>query len=141
MRRSARCSCRGSELDAHALSEINRTRNHKGARFLKAVLRLFSVGFVAAGFQLAAVGLVTFVVFALVQHGLIGSPSSSTSSKLAAAQLKTQASVLIGAYLIIGFGAALTENRYLDSTSARIRELSRRLPIWSRAHSTQRWYG
>ncbi len=87
------------------------------------LLRRFPVGFVAAGFQLAAVAFVTPVVLALVQNGFIGSLSTGAN---VTAEMETQSSVLKGAYLIIGFGVALTENRFLDFTALHIRQISHR---------------
>jgi hypothetical protein len=92
--------------------------------FLKAVLRLFQAGFVAACLQLIAAALMTLIVFAVIRNGLIAPLLASPGSSAAGTSLETQSSILTGTYLILSLGAALTENRFTDFTAMNIRQLS-----------------
>jgi hypothetical protein len=90
------------------------------------MLSLLQSGFVAAGFQLVAVILATPVVLTLMRPGSLGFPSTGLGSDASAPSMETQLSILTGAYLILSLGVVLTENRLLDATAMRIRQLSHR---------------
>lgn len=88
------------------------------------MLNLFQFGFVAAGFQLAAVILATPVVLALMRPGSIAFLSMSFDADAATPSMETQSSLLTGAYLILSLGVVLTENRLLDATAMHIRRIA-----------------
>ena len=87
-------------------------------------MRLFQAGFVAACLQLVAVALVTPFVFAIMRHRSITFMLMHFKSNAEVPSSDTQSSILIGTYLIISFGIALTENRFTDLTAMQIRHVS-----------------
>lgn len=88
------------------------------------MLSPFQFGYVAAGFQLAAVILATPVVLTLMRPGSLAFLSTVFGSDANAPPMETQSSILTGAYLILSMGVVLTENRLLDSAAMHIRRIS-----------------
>jgi hypothetical protein len=100
------------------------------------MLRLFQAGLVAACIQCVAVATVTLVVFLAVQHDLIV-PASPNIGADAESELNALLPPLRWIYLLIALGAALTSNRFVDFTAARIRHASRLMRPTDPDHATK----
>ena|ERR1700686_136957 len=88
------------------------------------MLRLFQAGLVAALIQFIAVGLETLVALLSAQHGLVA-PALLDVSPDSDFQSDAIFPLLIWVYLLTALGVALTSDRIVDLTAARIRHASR----------------
>jgi hypothetical protein len=88
------------------------------------MLRLFQAGLVAAPIQFIAVGLETLVAVLSAQHGLIA-PALLAVSPDSDFQSDAIFPLLIWVYLLTALGLALTCDRFIFLTAARIRHASR----------------
>ena len=100
------------------------------------MLRLFQAGLVAACIQFIAVGLATLVVFLSAQHGLIV-PAPSDVGPDREYQLASIILLLTWIYLLTALGVALTSDRFVDFTAARIRRASRLMRPPEPDHATK----
>jgi hypothetical protein len=83
--------------------------------------RLFRAGFVAALAQILAVAAATVAVTIALRCGLVIPASGAAES-----ELQSAVRLLLWIDLLLAVGIALTRNRFIDQTSARIREAARR---------------
>jgi hypothetical protein len=83
--------------------------------------RLFCAGFVAASAQILAVAVATVAVTIALRRGLVVSASGAAES-----ELQSAVRLLLWIDLLLAVGIALTRNRFIDETAARIREAARR---------------
>ena len=88
------------------------------------MLRLFQAGIFAACIQCIAAGTVTLVMLLAAQHNLIV-PASSDIGVDAESEMDSLLPLLRWMYLLIALGVALTSDRFVDFTAARIRLASR----------------
>jgi hypothetical protein len=88
------------------------------------MLRLFQAGLVAALIQFIAVGLETLVALLSARHGLIA-PALLDVSPDPDFQSDAIFPFLIWVYLLTALGVALTSDRFIVLTAARIRHASR----------------
>lgn len=100
------------------------------------MLRLFQAGLVAAFSQFIAVGLATLVVSLSARHGLIA-PASSDIGPAFDSQSASISPLLTWIYLLTALGVALTSNRFVDFTTARIRGASRLMRPPEPDHATK----
>ena len=83
-------------------------------------LRLFQAGLVAAFIQCIAAGAATLVVLLAAQHDLIVLASPDIGDN-AESEMDSLLPLLRWIYLLIALGVALTSDRFVDFTAARIR--------------------
>ena len=100
------------------------------------MLRLFRAGLVAAFIQCIAAGTVTLALFLAVQHDLI-LPASPHIGVDAESELNSLLPLLRWIYLLIALGVALTSDRFVDFTAARIRLASRLMRPTVPDHATK----
>jgi hypothetical protein len=91
---------------------------------LMAILRLFQAGLVAAGAQLIAVGLTTFITFAFLQHSYPGVFQPDVCSDTDCESVAVLQYLKWG-YLLTACGVAFTRHRNIEITASRIRHGSR----------------
>jgi len=91
---------------------------------LMAILRLFQAGLVAAGAQLIAVGLTTFITFAFLQHSYPGVFQPDVCSDTDCESIAVL-QYLKWVYLLTACGVAFTHHRNIEATASRIRHSSR----------------
>jgi hypothetical protein len=99
-------------------------------------LLLFQAGVVAAFIQCIAVGMVTIAMLLAVQHDLIvlEPPHIGANFK---SELDALLPLLRWIYLLIAVGVALTSDRFVDFTAARIRLASRLMHPAETDHATK----
>ena len=89
-----------------------------------AILRLFQAGLVAAGAQLIAVGLTTFITFAFLLHSYPGVFQPDVCSDTDCESVAVLQYLKWG-YLLTACGVAFTSHRNIEITASRIRHGSR----------------
>lgn len=97
------------------------------------MLRLCQAGLAAAGIQFVAVILATLVAFHFARQGL-GDP---TSSNIGGGLNSRSIAILRWVYLLTSVGVALTGNRVVDATAARISHASRLMRPIEPDHATK----
>jgi hypothetical protein len=99
-------------------------------------LLLIQAGLAAAFIQGSAVATVTFGMFLAVQHGLIV-PASPELVVNVASKMDELLPLLRWTYLLIALGVALTSDRFIDFTAARISVASRVMRPTEPNHATK----
>lgn len=94
---------------------------------LMSILRLFQAGLVAAGAQIIALGLTTFITFAFLRHSYPGVFQPDVCSNTDCNSVAVLQYLKWG-YLLTACGAAFTRHRHIETTASRIRLGSR--AIW-----------
>ena len=99
-------------------------------------LLLFQAGLAAAFIQFIAAGTVTFIVFLTVQQELIVLAPPNIDGDVES-KMDSLLPLLRWIYLLIALGVALTGDRFIDFTAARIRLASRLMRPIEPDHATK----